>query len=107
MSRCCATRTSRREAFSGAAKRSVTDALALAVLLQQHPAEQHCPDGHRAVGDVEGPEAHAAHTDVDEVHDAARRANSIDEIAGRTTPRKTEREHFESLHRRAPAIQSP
>src|SRR6185503_18644302 len=85
----CASRTSRRGASAGAARRSVTIRAgsrelgagrirvpgtgsrltppALSVFLQQHPTQQHGADGHGAVGNVERPEANAPDADVEEV----------------------------------------
>src|SRR5207247_2166132 len=81
--------------------------LTLPVLLKKHPAQKHRTDRHSAVGDIEGPESDVADADVDEVHDAARRANAIDEVSGRTAPRQSERQRLESLVRRASPIESP
>ena len=78
---------SRRVAPRGTASRSracVRRCLArvplLALLARQRPRQHQRADRHRGVGDVERPEAHVADADVDEVHDALRRAEAVERL---------------------------
>src|SRR5262245_36278204 len=96
MSRWPATSRSSRGADAGAVSRSTRPVsvtgrarlvrrrlgpLLLPVFAHEDDAEHDRADRHATVGHVERPEAHVAHADVDEVDDALRRTNTVEEIS--------------------------
>ena len=63
------------------------------LLARQRPSEQNCPNGNRGVGNVEHPKAKGRKSDIDEIDDPHRRAEAVEEIARRASPRQSERKH--------------
>src|SRR5674476_171942 len=63
----------------------------IVILPRERPGQHERSDRHRVIRHVEGPEANVAVPDVDEVHDAERRAEAIDQVSGRPAPCKAER----------------
>ena len=79
------TRAWTRSPTCGSARRTI-------FLAPQRPREQERADAHRHVGDVERRPAPVAKADVEEVHDADRRAHAVDEIADRAAAHEPERD---------------
>src|SRR5512146_1563041 len=81
----------------------------LAVLAPQHPGEEERPEAHCHVGDVECRPSRIAKADVDEVHDAVRRTDPVDQVAHRpaTHQRESERTgHVARTRRRVQPAQN-